>query len=312
MLGVLLGAGFSKWAADLPTATSLFDFDIEPWGPQEEKKLNRIQKFKHRWDEENPGALAEQFVAHCLIQGDEQERAVLWYIARRLSKSFIWSEWHAGRQRRHYLMIDENRKYDIEGVVKAGEFLQQLARRPRIGVITTNYDMLPEYAFGTGGFHYGVPGERLHGRGPYPVSTWRNPVTVNGNVPLAKIHGSVSWDSSARYTDGRGGITGNALIVAPMGNKQMPPEISDTWGLARDILKRSERILVFGFAFNPYDGAVLDLLGQAGKDMARVLVVDIAPPIEAAQKVWPQAEITASPPPPKGDSEIKAWLKETI
>ena len=34
MLALFLGAGFSKWAADLPVASQLFDFDIEPWWPR--------------------------------------------------------------------------------------------------------------------------------------------------------------------------------------------------------------------------------------------------------------------------------------
>jgi len=43
MLALFLGAGFSKWAADLPVASQLFDFDIEPWGPREYKKLEIVK-----------------------------------------------------------------------------------------------------------------------------------------------------------------------------------------------------------------------------------------------------------------------------
>lgn len=311
MLGILLGAGFSKWAVDLPTAHEFFDFDIEPWGPREEAKLKRMRRFKHEWDVENPEGLAEQFIAHCLMRSEQRRRTVLWYITRRLSKSFIWREWHAGRWRRHVLMIDENRKFDIDGVVRARDFLVKLTAWRRFGVVTTNYDMLPEYAFGTDGFNYGIPGEALHGRGPYPVSTWHGPVTVDGDVPLAKIHGSISWDASARYTDGRRGITGDALIIAPTPAKAAPSELSAVWDLAGDVLSNSERILVFGFAFNPYDEAVLDLLSTSGKSARAVLLIDVAPPVEAAQEVWPQADISHSPPPPEGSPQIKTWLHGT-
>lgn len=34
MLAMFLGAGFSNWAASLPVARQLFDFEIEPWGPR--------------------------------------------------------------------------------------------------------------------------------------------------------------------------------------------------------------------------------------------------------------------------------------
>jgi hypothetical protein len=208
-------------------------------------------------------------------------------------------------------MIDENRKFGIDGVVTARDFLLKVTGSRRVGMVTTNYDMLPEYAFSTDGFNYGVPGEALQGRGPYPVSTWRGPVTVDGNVPLAKIHGSVSWDSYARYTEGRRGITGDALIVAPTAEKQAPPELLDVWNLARGILSGSERVLVFGFAFNPYDEVVLDLLRSSGKNTRAVLLIDVAPPTEAAHRVWPQAEIADSPPPPEGSPRIKTWLQDT-
>ena len=50
MLALFLGAGFSKWAADLPLTSQLFDFEIEPWGPREYKKLEIVKSLKHNWD----------------------------------------------------------------------------------------------------------------------------------------------------------------------------------------------------------------------------------------------------------------------
>jgi len=35
----LLGAGFSKWSANLPIARELFDLDIDPFGIREERLL---------------------------------------------------------------------------------------------------------------------------------------------------------------------------------------------------------------------------------------------------------------------------------
>src|SRR5215210_3488374 len=74
------------------------------------------------------------------------------------------------------------------------------------GVLTTNYDLLVEYAFGTKLFNYGHRGEVLLGPGSYPVSQWRNPVTLTGPISIAKMHGSISWDERGRYTDGRRGL----------------------------------------------------------------------------------------------------------
>ncbi len=43
-----------KWAAGLPVAGHLFDFDIQPWGPRENRKLEIVESLKHDWDIVNP------------------------------------------------------------------------------------------------------------------------------------------------------------------------------------------------------------------------------------------------------------------
>jgi len=154
-------------------------------------------------------------------------------------------------------MIDENRRFNIEGVVKARDFIQRFYGRSLAGIITTNYDMLVEYPLGTKEFNYGVPNEVLTGRGPYPVSQWRNPVELEGEIPLAKIHGSMSWDEKGHYTDATRGVTGGALMVAPRPEKTPPGSLKHVCDLAERILERAVSLLVFGFAFNAYDEAVL-------------------------------------------------------
>jgi len=305
--GILLGAGYSKWAADLPVARELFDFAIEHFGVREPKRLERVQALKSEWDALHPDGQAEEFIADTIEDGGQAAKDVIWYIARRLSELFIWQEFHAGRQRRHVFMIDEYR------CPKPGaEFLRSLCGSRLSGIITTNYDLLVEYSLTTKGFNYGIRGEVLAGRGPYPVSQWLNPVTLRGSMPLAKIHGSISWDKDAHYTDGRGGITGNVLLVAPTQDKKPPRELSPAWRLAEEILLECRALLVFGFAFNPYDGAVLQLLHEAGRHLEKVLIVDVSPPLEGAAKVWPQAYIESLAPPLDGDFEkIWNWWKST-
>jgi len=309
MLALLLGAGFSKWAGDLPVAGELFDFDIEIWGPRDAGKLEVVRSCKEAWDAKHPDGLAEQFIADALGFAETQKEAVLWYLTRRLSEPFIWREWHAGRWRRHVLMIDESRRFQIEGVVRARDFIQRLCAPGLAGIVTTNYDMLVEYALGTKGFNYGVPGEVLTGRGAYPVSQWLNPVVLRGRVPVAKIHGSTSWDEEARYTDGRRGLTGRALIVAPAEDKEPPVSLRGVWRLAETILEGASALLVFGFAFNPYDEAVLGLLLRAGQDLQTVLLIDIEAKVERARHLWPHAAVSSSKPPPAGDPDVRSWYQ---
>jgi hypothetical protein len=265
-LSLFVGAGFSKWAADLPIASELFDLQVEPFGPREAQRVRIVREAREAWFAQNPDGTSEEFIAHALALDAKVHAAVIWYIVRRLSEPYIWQEWHAGRWRRHVLMIDENRKYQRPGVARVRDFLLSF-NSELSGVITPNYDLLIKYALGTRLFNYGRPGEVLSGRGAYPVSQWQNPITLQGPMAVAKLHGSVSWTSSGKHTDGRGGITGNALIVAPTPEKLPPPELAFAWDTARDILLRSKVILVFGFAFNPYDEALLKLLQQHGRKL---------------------------------------------
>ena len=153
--------------------------------------------------------------------------------------------------------------------------------------------------------------EALTGRGPYPVSQWANPVTLTGSVSVAKMHGSVSWDENARYTDGRRGLTGDALIIAPTPKKSMPDSLREVWDLAAQILGRSDRLVVFGFAFNPYDGALLEHLAAHGRSLRHVAVIDTRPDLERVTRVWPGATAVALRPPPAGLTDLDTWLRST-
>lgn len=294
----LLGAGFSKWAANVPVASELFDFRIST-SARDRPKLSLVRGLKHDWDSANPGAYAEEFIAHILEKGLQAHRnALKWYIARRLNEPFLW-EWERAYDaptpwRRRTLGIDEVSKRRLRGVSIAETFLANEMEDTCVGLVTTNYDLLIEYALGSGGFHYGVEGERLHGR----ATSRRRGVSVEltGRIPLAKLHGSVSWELGRRYSDGRRALGGDPLIVAPVPEKSPLSALHPVWRLASEILNSATRIVVFGFAFNPYDVAVLELLSQA-HSVENVDVFDISPPIERAKAIWPSAAIEAYPPP---------------
>jgi hypothetical protein len=311
MATLMVGAGFSSWAADLPLARDLFDFSMEPFGVREDKKLSSVRDLKASWDWAHPSEPAEAFIDFAMRQGRETSQLVIWYVVRRLSDPYIWKEWHSGKWRRHVLMFDEYRKDERPGVQEARAFLVGVLGSLLDGVITTNYDLLIEYALGTKGFNYGVPGEQLLGRGAYPVSTWLSPVALTGIVPLAKVHGSISWDATAHYTDGRRGMTGSALILAPVPNKTAPPELKGQWQLASSLLREASTVVVFGFAFNPYDAEFLDHLRTHGGSVRHVLLIDPKPNETAAREIWPAASIEALPPPPQSESDIRRWLRKS-
>lgn len=304
-LSVLIGAGFSKWAAGLPVANELFDSPITPFGKRDSEKAEIVHLAREAWAAKHPHATAEQFIAYALAQSENLRSAVIWYIVRRLSEPYIWQEWHAGRWRRHVLMIDEYRKFERPGVPLAQEFFTRL--RPALsGIITPNYDLLVEYALGTKLFNYGRENEYLSGRGAFPVSQWNNPVILRGPIAVAKVHGSISWDTKGKHTDGRGGITGKALIVAPTPEKRPPPELAFEWDLARAILNSATTLLVFGFSFNPYDEALLELLRQDGQSIKEAILVDKSPRADRATALWPNATLRVIPPPSENE-KLAVW-----
>jgi hypothetical protein len=221
-LGILVGAGFAKWAAGLPIASELFDFEIEPFGPRDMQRMQTVRLAWDSWLEQYPHCISEEFVSHAMAHDERLHTAVIWYITRRLSEPYIWQEWHSGRSRRHVLMIDENKKYERPGVSRVRNLFLPLSLRLS-GIIIPNYDLLIEYGLGTGLFNYGRPNEILTGRDPYPVPQRRNPVRLRGTISVAKVHDSISWDNADKYTDGRRGLTGNALIVAPIPEKYRRP-----------------------------------------------------------------------------------------
>ena len=240
-LGILVGAGFAKWRAVSRSQANCLIWKSSPSaqgraaGSNCSPREGSLARATPRWDVRG---------IYCSCVGARREATHRGDLVHRapLIQPYIWQEWHAGRWRRHVLMIDENRKYQHPGVTRARELLLHL-HSALSGIITPNYDLLVEYALGTRLFDYGRPSEVLSGRSAYPVSQWRNPVTLRGTIAVAKVHGSISWDKAGRHTDGRGGITGNALIVAPTPEKTPPPELAFEWELARDILQRSRALL---------------------------------------------------------------------
>lgn len=307
MYSLFLGAGYSKWAVNLPLVNELFDLNIGIFNKTDSKRIELVKSLKFNWDKENPKGNDEKFITYALNLPIKQKKAVLWYITRRLAEPFIWEEFHSQRWRRHVLMIDEYRKWQVNGLREASSFLQGFAGFSLAGIITTNYDMVIEYALGTKNFNYGVMDQVLSGRGAYPVSTWRKPVILTGEAKLVKIHGSISWDENNFYTDGRRGITGNALIVPPTERKQFPESVRQIWQLAVEILEQTRQLLVFGFAFNTYDQTVYNLLMSHGGNIESVLLVDIKPNLDTVKKLWPKASITWCQPPPDGNDVIRLW-----
>lgn len=293
MVTLFLGAGFSKWAFDLPLVNQLFDFDISTTSEQEEKRRSLIETDWANWRKENPNVTAEQFVYWCINKSSHRKSRVIWYVSRRLTEPFmtrISGSYTAA-------MFDERVIRENEKIIFLNEFFNTLTKNGLAGILTCNYDTIVECALGMSGFNYGVIGEQLYGRGINPQFPWQNAhLSVTGSIPLAKLHGSLSWGENTKYTSGKPGRNGYAFIVPPAPEKTPPVELNDVWELGASILEKSNSLIIFGFAFNPYDEALLEYLKINGSRVEHVVLIDPFPNKESAKALWPRSSIVTIDP----------------
>ena len=205
-------------------------------------------------------------------------------------------------------MFDERVVRENENIIELKKFFEKVKAFGLNGIITCNYDTIVECVLGTSGFNYGVVGEQLRGRGINPQFPWQNAhLRVTGTTPLVKLHGSLSWDKHTKYTSGKLGRAGNALIVPPAPEKEPPTELKKVWDLGANILVQSQSIIIFGFAFNPYDQALLAYLKKFGSNITNVLLIDPFPQIESAKSIWTNSKIETLDPSEEFD--IEPWIK---
>ncbi len=314
---IFLGAGFSKWAANLPLANELFDFRITT-SAREIHKLKIVRGIKAQWDETHPeGFFTERFLSEVLSSSDTVYKALVWYIARRLLEPSVIYTRALRREERHSLGFRDSFRDGLpndlrQGIDRAAIFLRPFVGMLLKGIVTTNYDLLVEYALGHKVFNYGERFAEVKTRTiRRAYRSIAENLSLSGQIPLAKIHGSLSRDERGYYGDGRCGIKGTALIVPPTPDKRPPENLQYEWELARNILGASTHLLVFGYGFNPYDQAVLELLKDNGKNLKRVLIIDTKPNVWAAlNHLWPHAEIVYAEPPPYGREMIQLWKSQ--
>lgn len=290
MLSFFLGAGFSKFAFNLPLGNELFDFKIDVKSEKEKKKLELIKLLWNKWKEVDSSNNPEAFVAWSLKGSSHTRNRVIWYVTRRLSEPFITNI----RGGLSALMIDEKAARENEKIIELGKFFSFFLESGLLaGIVTSNYDILVECALGTKKFNYGISDERLHGRGKNPTFPWQNiPVCAEGTLPLAKLHGSLSWhQDGTKWTSGKPGKNGKALIVPPAPEKHPPKALEETWQLGSKILCASHFLVIFGFAFNEYDEALLKLLKDNAVALKHVILIDINPNIKTSKLLWPDVKI---------------------
>jgi hypothetical protein len=247
MLAAFLGAGFSQWAADLPLAADLFDFNVRFRTRWEARRIDLVQDERHCWRDENPRGLSEQFIAWALNLPQIRRTRIVWDVTRRLSEPFLCRisvEPRHSRSMTPHKGITRGR--DCATIPSALLGLRRVRR----------CDLQFRHAGGVRADHepfqlWPSRGATVWPRAESMVPCARTESVLRGHFPLATLHGSVSWDAERRYTDRRRRLSGMALIVPPRPEKTPPPELLPTWKLAEQIRSRAERLVVFRVRFQP-------------------------------------------------------------
>lgn len=134
-------------------------------------------------------------------------------------------------------------------------FFRYLLERFRLGVVTTNYDLVTETALGN-----------LERRSSY---VYRDTSASDDTVPILKLHGSVNWPKGPNVDLGNVHTDAPPLelarVLPPTWTKDLNEdrEFASVWREAVDLIGMAEAVLVIGQSFPPTDLHLDYLFGEA-------------------------------------------------
>jgi hypothetical protein len=171
-------------------------------------------------------------------------------------------------------------------------FWRDITRKAsRLAVITTNYDLLIERGlrhkpmirtFGPGCYYGGISRPQWL-RGTLQIGTYYDvDLELDGAVPVYKLHGSLNWSVAAGdlefFQDLRSAFRrgGDAAIIPPVPEKDIPIWLSSVWQGAEEELSRAETWIVCGYSLSYYDQAITEMLRRAAGvgNLERILILD--------------------------------------
>jgi hypothetical protein len=138
-------------------------------------------------------------------------------------------------------------------------------------------------------------------------------VKLEGSVPLMKVHGSLNWSIQSNemsiYQDARAAFRhgGDAAIVPPMPEKEIPTWLHPVWAEAERHLARAGCWVVCGYSLPQYDIAMREMLSRAaaGKRKTLFLLDPVSEQLRPRwQEVAPGADITCLFGLPAGTDQL--------
>ena len=155
------------------------------------------------------------------------------------------------------------------------DVFSHLLEQYRLGIVTTNYDLVAEIAL-----------NHLKDKGGPPTSyCFQADWGLREYVPILKLHGSVNWpksgDLNLRDVPTDAPPLAKAYVLPPTWNKDLATNrvFGDVWTDAVDLIVEAEEILVIGQSFPKTDLHLGYLFAEAlskrtGQEQRRVTIVD--------------------------------------
>ena len=196
-------------------------------------------------------------------------KALQIFLALRISSAFVrWSfpNGKASRSSDNFMNSQVGAAHELwwDTFFDCYRYDQQLT------ILTTNWDIWIERALRPRprprrhrpGFRYGLCPERLAAAPRFPSRWYRGTdfgkdTSIAGYVTLLKLHGSLSWAFSKghleKFGDLRPAFRGDAAIIPPVEQKDLPNWVHPIWRQAEKALAVADTLLVLGYSFPEYD-----------------------------------------------------------
>jgi hypothetical protein len=285
---VIVGAGFS-YVAGLPLTKDLFDSDLFAASTGAARRHRTVEDEWRVWKAEHMESGPEQFLdtIYSQLLGTIDWSSAVEYVAATLATPLRRDRGaqnlrYAGRITRPVRVREHDAFWDC---VLSGASVGS--------VITTNYDILierglrhrPMKRYSRPGVHYGGFARPQFLKGvaqPFSVANPDRVIELSGELPLYKLHGSLSWGTEQGelkfYQDYRSAFRrgGNAQIVPPTVEKIAPAWLSDVWAGAREALSQATSWLVCGYSLPQYDVAITSLFSEAARlgNVQTIVIMD--------------------------------------
>jgi len=208
-------------------------------------------------------------------------------------------------------------------------WLEVTALFESVSALTTNYDFLVERAlrhrpmkrgFGPACHYGGLPTPQVLRGSQLPWRPGSTSIAMEGPIPVYKLHGSLNWcwrgSRLGLYQDARPVFRhgGEAAIVPPIREKDVPMWLEPVWRSAEEALSGAEVWIVCGYSLPHYDTAIHDLLQRAARGkLHHIFVLDpYASTVALAYgSLAPDAEVHRLPGLPDGTECLRGALERT-